>query len=45
MLSSYWMMMETKKRILKLKEEALDCILRRTHCGRGNGPVIRQAME
>jgi len=26
----------------KLKEEALDCTLRRTHFGRGYGPVIRQ---
>jgi len=26
----------------KLKEEALDCTLWRTHFGRGYGPVIRQ---
>jgi hypothetical protein len=26
-----------------LKQEALDRILWRTHCGRGHGPVVRQA--
>jgi hypothetical protein len=32
---SYW----------KLKEEALDCTLRRTRFGRGYGPVVRQTTE
>jgi hypothetical protein len=29
----------------KLKEEALDCTLWRTHLGRGYGPVIRQTAK
>jgi hypothetical protein len=28
-----------------LKEEALDCTMRRKHFGRGFGPVIRQNTE
>jgi hypothetical protein len=34
-----------KRRYWKLKEEALDRILWRTHFGRGYGPVVRQTTE
>ena len=33
-----------KMRYWKAKEEALDLTLRRTRCGRGNGPAIRQTV-
>jgi len=34
-----------KRRYLKLKEEALDGTLWRTHCGRGYGPAVRLTGE
>jgi hypothetical protein len=34
-----------KRRYRKLKEEALDRTLWRTHFGRGYGPVVRQTTE
>jgi hypothetical protein len=34
--------LKEKREYCKLKEEALDCTLWRTHCGRGYRPVIRQ---
>jgi hypothetical protein len=37
--------LKEKRRYWKLKEGALDCILWRTCCGRGYGPVIRQTTE
>jgi hypothetical protein len=39
-ISSYWM-----RRYWKLKEEALDRTLLKTHFGRGYGPVVRQTTE
>jgi hypothetical protein len=36
---------QEKKRYYKLKEEALDHTLWRTHFGRGYGPVVRQTTE
>jgi hypothetical protein len=37
--------LKKKRRYWKLKEEALDCTLWRTHFGRGYKPVIRQTAE
>jgi hypothetical protein len=37
--------LKEKKRYWKLKEEALDRTLRRTHFGRGYGLVVRQTAE
>jgi hypothetical protein len=37
--------LKEKRRYWKLKEEALDRIMWRTHFGRGNGPIVRQATE
>jgi hypothetical protein len=37
--------LKEKKRYCKLKEEALDRTLWRTHYGRGYGPVVRQTAE
>jgi hypothetical protein len=37
--------LKEKRRYWKLKEEALDHTLWRTHFGRGYGPVIRQTTE
>jgi hypothetical protein len=37
--------LKEKRRYWKLKEEALDRILRRTCFGRGYGPVVRQTAE
>jgi hypothetical protein len=37
--------LKEKGRYWKLKEEALDSTMWRTRCGRGYGPVIRQATE
>jgi hypothetical protein len=37
--------LEEKRRYWKLKEEALDQTLRRTHFARGYGPVVRQTTE
>jgi hypothetical protein len=37
--------LKEKRRYCKLKEEALDRTLRRTRCGRGYGPVVRQSTE
>jgi hypothetical protein len=37
--------LKEKRRYWKLKEEALDRTLWRTHFGRGYGPVIRQTTE
>jgi hypothetical protein len=37
--------LKEKRRYWKLKEEALDCTLWRTHFGRGYGPVVTQTTE
>jgi hypothetical protein len=37
--------LKEKGRYWKLKEEALDRTLWRTHFGRGYGPVVRQTTE
>jgi hypothetical protein len=37
--------LKEKRRYWKLKEEALDHILWRTHCGRGYRPIVRQTTE
>jgi hypothetical protein len=37
--------LKEKRGYFKLKEEALDCILWRTCCGGGYGPVFRQTAE
>jgi hypothetical protein len=34
--------LKEKRRYWKFKEEALDCIVWRTHFGRGHGPLVRQ---
>jgi hypothetical protein len=36
---------DLKEKRLKLKEEALDRTLWKTHFGRGYGPVVRQTTE
>jgi hypothetical protein len=37
--------LKEKRRYCKLKEKALDCVLWKTHFGRGYGPVIRQTTK
>jgi hypothetical protein len=37
--------LKEKRGYWKLKEEVLDRTLLRTHCGRGYGPVVRQATQ
>jgi hypothetical protein len=37
--------LKDKRRYWKLKEEALDRTVWRTHFGRGYGPVVRQTIE
>jgi hypothetical protein len=40
-ISSYWITKETR-RYWKLKEEALDHTVRKTHSGKGYRPVVKQ---